>query len=118
MDAVISQRFKDGCSYFVCISISLRDIHFLPTRSKFTFFRFFSTFGLMHQNVVTCGGGGGGMCMLFENCEKRPFQKCMGWWGVGGHRQNPGWASRFSGLGVLPKSNHFIFSSLMKTGFR
>ena len=24
---------------------------------------------------------GGGMCMLFEICEKRPFQKCMGWGG-------------------------------------
>ena len=23
------------------------------------------------------------MCMLFEICEKRPFQKCMGWGGVG-----------------------------------
>ena len=21
------------------------------------------------------------MCMLFEICEKRPFQKCMGWEG-------------------------------------
>ena len=28
---------------------------------------------------------GGGMCMLFKICEKRPFQKCMGWGGVGGH---------------------------------
>ena len=37
----------------------------------------------MHQNVVTLGAGG--MCMLFEICEKRPFQKCMGWggWTVG-----------------------------------
>ena len=26
--------------------------------------------------------GGYGMCMLFEICEKRPFQKCMGWRGV------------------------------------
>ena len=23
-------------------------------------------------------GGGGGMCILFEICKKRPFQKCMG----------------------------------------
>ena len=44
------------------------------------FFRFFSTFGLMHQNVVPLGGG---MCILFEICEKRPFQKCMGWGGIG-----------------------------------
>ena len=28
---------------------------------------------------------GGGMCMLFEICEKRPFQKCMGSGGVGDH---------------------------------
>ena len=26
-------------------------------------------------------GGGGGMCILVEICEKRPFQKCMGWGG-------------------------------------
>ena len=25
------------------------------------------------------GGGGGGMCILFEICKKTPFQKCMGW---------------------------------------
>ena len=42
------------------------------------FFRLFSTFGVMHQNVVTLGGG---MCMLFEICGKTPFQKCMGWGG-------------------------------------
>ena len=47
------------------------------------FFRFSSTFGLMHQNVVTLGGGG--MCMLFGICEKRPFQKCIGLGGVGDH---------------------------------
>ena len=23
------------------------------------------------------------MCMLFEICEKTPFQKCMGWGGIG-----------------------------------
>ena len=38
----------------------------------------FSTFGLMYQNVVTSGLP---MCMLFEICAKRPFQKCMGWGG-------------------------------------
>ena len=33
----------------------------------------------MHQNfVLFCGGGG---CILFEICEKRLFQKCMGWGG-------------------------------------
>ena len=25
------------------------------------------------------------MCMLFEICEKTPFQKCMGWGGIGDH---------------------------------
>ena len=36
------------------------------------------------MSFVTLGGGG--MCMLFEICEKRPFQKGMGWGGgVGGH---------------------------------
>ena len=47
------------------------------------FFRLFSTFGLMPQSVVTLGGGG--MCMLFEICEKTPFQNCMGWGGIGDH---------------------------------
>ena len=31
---------------------------------------------------LALGGGGRGMCILFEICEKRPFQKCMGWGGV------------------------------------
>ena len=34
----------------------------------------------MCKHVVTWGGG---MCILFEICKKRPFQKCMGW-GRGG----------------------------------
>ena len=41
------------------------------------FFRLFSTFGLMHQNVVTLGG----YVYAFRN----PFQKCMGWGGIGDH---------------------------------
>ena len=45
------------------------------------FSRLFSTFSPMHQKVVTFGGR---MCMLFEICEKRPFQKCMGLGGGGG----------------------------------
>ena len=36
----------------------------------------------MHINIVPLGGG---MCMLSEICEKRPFQKCMGWGGIGDH---------------------------------
>ena len=30
-------------------------------------------------NFCFHGGGGGGMCILFEICKKTPFQKCMGW---------------------------------------
>ena len=37
------------------------------------------TFGPMRQNFIPLGGG---MCILFEICEKEPFQKIMGW--VGG----------------------------------
>ena len=37
----------------------------------------------MCKHVVTRGGGGGGMCILFEICKKTPFQKCMDW-GRGG----------------------------------
>ena len=29
-------------------------------------------------NVQTCHHKGGGMCIFFDICEKRPFQKCMG----------------------------------------
>ena len=29
--------------------------------------------------TLSLRGGGGGMCILFEICEKMPFQKCMGW---------------------------------------
>ena len=53
-------------------------IQFLPTRSKFTFFQVFFNFW---SNAPKCRYLGGGMCMLFEIYEKRPFQKCMGWEG-------------------------------------
>ena len=46
-------------------------------------FRVFFNFRPMHQNFVPWGGG---MCILFEICEKRPFQKCMGWGGGLGGR--------------------------------
>ena len=43
----------------------------------------FGTFTGFFELLVQCAkipsrGGGGGMCILFEICEKRPFQKCMG----------------------------------------
>ena len=62
---------------------SLWDIHNMPTRSKFTFFQVFLNFWSNAPKCCSLGGGGGGMCMLSEICEKRPFQKCMGW--VGDH---------------------------------
>ena len=65
----------EGCSN---ISLSLWDIRSMPTRSKFTFFQVFLNFW---SNAPKCRSLGGGMCMLSEICEKRPFQKCMGWGG-------------------------------------
>ena len=58
--------------------ISLGDIRFMPTWSEFAIFRGFFKFW---SNAPKFRSGGGGMCMLFEICEKRPFQKCMGWGG-------------------------------------
>ena len=62
---------------------SLGDIHALPTRSKFTLFQGFLNFLSQAPKFRFIGGGGGGMCTLFEICEKRPFQKCTGWGGGG-----------------------------------
>ena len=62
--------------------ISLGDIQNVPTRSKFAIFQGFLTFW---SNALKFRSIGGGMCMLFEICEKRLFQKCMGWGGVGDH---------------------------------
>ena len=61
-------------------SISLGDIHFLPTRSKFALFQGFLNFS---SNAPKFRSVGGGMCILFEICEKRPFQKCMSKGGIG-----------------------------------
>ena len=65
-------------------AISLGDIHNLPTLWVLALFGNFYNFC---SDVQTCPhlGGGGGMCILFEICEKRPFQKCMGWGGIGNH---------------------------------
>ena len=59
-----------------CQHISLWDIRSMPTRSVFTFFRLFSTFGVMHQNVVTLGG----VCVCFsKSVGKRRFRNvCVG----------------------------------------
>ena len=65
-----------SCAAWVTMGlISLWDIRSLPTRSVFTFFQTFLNFW---SNAPKCRHLGGGMCMLFEICEKTPFQKCMG----------------------------------------
>ena len=39
---------------------------------------FFSGFLRFSPNAPKYRCLGGGMCILFEICERRPFQKCMG----------------------------------------
>ena len=51
-------------------------------RGLWHFSAFSTSFASMCKHVITWGGGGGGMCILFEICKKTPFQKCMGWGGV------------------------------------
>ena len=53
----------------------------MPTRSKFALFGGFLNFRSDAPNFRSIGGGGGGMCILFEICGKKPFQKGMGWGG-------------------------------------
>ena len=53
----------------------------MPTRSKFVFFQGFLDFLSKAPKFHSVGGG---MCIFFEICEKRPFQKCMGLGGGGG----------------------------------
>ena len=55
--------------------ISLGDIHNMPTRSKFVYSQGFLHFSSRAPKFRSVGGG---MCILFEICENRPFQKCMG----------------------------------------
>ena len=79
------------------------------------FFRLFSTFGLMHQNVVTLGGG---MCMLFEICEKTPFQKCMGLGGGGRWSQfcTQSWKREDTqGTGNAPRITHYSESDSLSS---
>ena len=49
----------------------------MPTRSKFAFRQGFLMFWSTAAKMLLPRGGGG-MCMLFEICAKRPFPKCMG----------------------------------------
>ena len=80
----VHRQASDGCrimqTWPSIVNISLGDIRFMPTRSEFAIFRGFFKFWSNAPNFRSVGGGGG-MCMLFEICEKRLFQKCMGWGG-------------------------------------
>ena len=66
---------KKKVSRVFSLAISLGDIHNMPTRSKFVYFQGFLHFSARAPKFRFVGGG---MCILFEICEKRPFQKCMG----------------------------------------
>ena len=54
--------------------------HSFYANTTLTFFQLFLNFW---SNAPKCRHLGGGMSMLFEICEKTPFQKCMGWGGIG-----------------------------------
>ena len=74
---------QTGCPFLWCISLG--DIRYAPTRWVLALFLGFVNFW---SNVPKFRPFWGGMCILFEICEKGPFQKCMGlgWgWGVDGH---------------------------------
>ena len=70
-----SQPASQSCATYL-LGTFIRCQH----RANSHFFRVFSTFGLMDQNVVP---GGGGYVYAFQNLEKRLFQKCMGLGGGG-----------------------------------
>ena len=63
--------------------ISLGDSQNAPTRWVLALFVGFLNFWSAAPNFRSVVWGG--MCILFEICEKRPFQKCMGWGRVGCH---------------------------------
>ena len=56
-------------------------------------FAWFSQF-FVQCTKISFRRGGGGMCILFKICEKRPFQKCMGCGGGGGGQVVAFWSSR------------------------
>ena len=66
----VNLTFSDDCLACVAEATLPRYIHNLPTRSKFALFQGFLNF-LSNARMLFPGGGGGGMCMLFETCEKR-----------------------------------------------
>ena len=71
-------------------NISLGDIRYAPTQWILALFLGFVNFwsnAPKHCLFFLRGG----MCILFEMCEKRPFQKCMGW---GGGRWSHFWSKR------------------------
>ena len=58
-----------------CINISLMDIQNVPPRWVLAFVLEFLNFWSDAPEFRSVGGG---MCILFEICEKSLFQKCMG----------------------------------------
>ena len=65
----------------VCLHISLRHSVYANTEQ----IHIFPGFSQLLVQCTKMSLPWGGMCMLFEICEKRPFQKCMGWEGIGDH---------------------------------
>ena len=66
------------CMYvYARIRKSLGIIQSAPTRWVLALFLGFMNFWSNAPKFRFVGGGG----ILFEICEKRPFQKCMGWGG-------------------------------------
>ena len=57
--------------------ISLGDIRYVPTPSKLAIFHGFLTFWSNAPKIRSVGGGGG-MCMLFEICEKKAVSEMYG----------------------------------------
>ena len=60
-----------GTALLACIS--LEDIQFMPTRWVLPLFWGFLNF--RSDAKFRSIGAGGGKCILFENCEKRPFHR-------------------------------------------
>ena len=86
------------------ISISLCLIQNVPTLCVLPVFVIFPSLAPMCKHITTSEGR---LCIPFEICEKRPFQKCIGWWGGaaqpasgGGCLPQPRWAICATGAGA------------------
>ena len=67
------------CTEVCCVAVcvSLGDIWFMPTWWVLTFFLDFLNFWSDAPKFCARVCGGWGICIPFEICEKRLFQKCM-----------------------------------------